>query len=80
MSSHSITESLVEEAALAWLQEVGYTLAWGPDLAPDGLAPERSDYDVVILAGRLHAALLPKLLPSEVCVVDVEGFVEMATR
>lgn len=54
---HSLTESEVELAALEWLQDVGYALAWGPDLAPDGIAPERSRYADVILTGRLHNAL-----------------------
>ena len=62
---HSLTESEVELAALEWLHEVGYALAWGPDLAPDGPAPERSGYDDVILSGRLRSALarLNSMLP-----------------
>jgi type I restriction enzyme S subunit len=37
-------ESVVEEAALAWLESIGWQLAHGPDIAPDMPAPERTDY------------------------------------
>src|SRR5688572_15432202 len=51
------TESDVEEAALAWLEELGYTTAAEPDLGPDGVTPERVSYGDVFLAGRLKAAI-----------------------
>lgn len=35
-----ITESVVEETALAWFEELGYTLALGPDISPDGTSCE----------------------------------------
>jgi hypothetical protein len=35
-------ESHVEEAALAWLAELGYATANGLDIGPDGGAPERA--------------------------------------
>ncbi len=50
-------ESTIEEAALAWLRELGYATAYGPDLEPDGAAPERATFDDVVLQGRLRAAL-----------------------
>ncbi|HEY3317196.1 MAG TPA: type I restriction endonuclease subunit R [Coriobacteriia bacterium] len=50
-------ESDVEEAALYWFGELGYELANGPDLLPDGAAPERASFDVVVLAERLRSAL-----------------------
>ena len=50
----TFTESVVEEAALEWLQELGYDVAHGPDIAP-GEFPERSDYDDVVLLGRLQS-------------------------
>jgi type I restriction enzyme R subunit len=28
------TESIVEQAALAWLESLGYTILHGPDIAP----------------------------------------------
>lgn len=50
-------ESEIEEAALHWLHEIGYSLAYGPDLLLDGSAPER-DESTVVLEGRLRSALL----------------------
>ena len=57
MSRHSFTESDVEEAALEWLQEVGYTVTGGPGIAPGEPRAERGSYREVILAGRLQQAL-----------------------
>ncbi len=63
----NFTESEVEDAALAWLAELGYAVLHGPDIGPDGPAPERGSYDQVLLTGRLHKALtrLNPHLPAE---------------
>ncbi len=53
-----ITESEVEDAALAWLAGLGYTVVYGPDIGPEGPAPERGSYDEVLLTGRLREALV----------------------
>jgi type I restriction enzyme R subunit len=53
----NFTESTIEQAALDWLQDLGYACAFGPDLAPDGPAPERENYEDVILFGRLRDAI-----------------------
>ena len=60
MPSTSFTESIVEEAALAWLEELGYQVLHGPDIAFDAPDAERSDpnYRDVILEGRLRQALV----------------------
>jgi len=50
-------ESHVEQAALAWLAELGYEVANGLTIGPDGTAPERVSYGDVILEGRLKAAI-----------------------
>src|SRR6266508_2785496 len=63
------TESVVEQAALAWLESLGYTIKHGPEIAPGELAAERTDYGQVILADRLHQALVwlnPALPPEAV--------------
>ena len=52
-----LTESHVEDAALAWLEELGYGVKAGPDIAPDSAAPERASYDTVVLAKRLERAV-----------------------
>lgn len=50
-------ESVVEEAAIAWLAELGWQHVPGPVLAPDGDVPERATFRDVVLVGRLRAAL-----------------------
>jgi type I restriction enzyme R subunit len=52
-----LTESTVEDAALAWLESIGWQIAHGPDIAPDMPAAERTDYGEVVLAERLRGAL-----------------------
>jgi len=58
MSEGSFTESVVEDAALAWLENLGYAIKHGPDISPVGdtltLAlsqREREDYSEVIPLG-----------------------------
>jgi type I restriction enzyme R subunit len=53
----NFNENHVEEAALEWLAGLGYAVAHGPDLSPDGAAPERENYGQIVLHGRLRAAL-----------------------
>ena len=53
----AFNESLVEEAALDWLTELGYARSHGPEIAPGEPAAERADYAVVVLEGRLQDAL-----------------------
>jgi type I restriction enzyme R subunit len=50
-----ITESLVEDAAIDWLQSMGYEYAYGPDITGVGL--ERENHKQVVLAERLLGAL-----------------------
>lgn len=59
MSDRRLTESIVEQAALAWLESVGYAVKHGPDIAVNGASPERSDpnYRDVILGTPLRQAL-----------------------
>lgn len=52
-----IAESHVEEAALAWLTELGYDTANGPEIGPDSIRPERAAYADVVLDRRLRDAI-----------------------
>ena len=52
-----MTEDQLEQEALAWLQDVGYTHLYGPDIAHDGPQPERIGYQQVQLANRLRSAI-----------------------
>ncbi|MDQ3668169.1 MAG: type I restriction endonuclease, partial [Acidobacteriota bacterium] len=53
----TFTESTVEEAALSWFGELGYSILAGPELAPGELLAERDNFDDVVLRKRLEAAL-----------------------
>ena len=57
MNSSGITESAVESAALAWLDGLGWSTAYGPDIAPGTVAAERGDYGEAVLERRLRYAL-----------------------
>ena len=62
-----LTESAIEDFAIKLFERLGYDYIHAPDIAPDGDSPERSRYDVVLLVGRLEAALKrinPKLSPA----------------
>jgi type I restriction enzyme R subunit len=61
------TESVVEQAALAWLESVGWRVRNGAEIAPGESAAERDDYAQVVLAQRLRDALarLNPTLPAE---------------
>ena len=67
MTSLKFSESVVEQAALAWFEALGYIVRQGTDLSPDGSSVERLGYEQVILEGRLRDALarLNPELPSD---------------
>ncbi len=57
MTSGTFTESVVEQAALAWLESLGYAVLAGPEIAPGEPQAERDDYRQVVLERRLRQAL-----------------------
>ncbi|MHC4478671.1 MAG: type I restriction endonuclease subunit R [Planctomycetota bacterium] len=55
-----IAESDLEDASLSWLDELGYQVLYGPDIAPsddDEPSRERSSYSDVLLLDRFRDAL-----------------------
>lgn len=52
-----ITEDQLEQLCLDWFLAGGYGYLFGPNIAPDGDTPERTDYQQVVLTGRLLTAL-----------------------
>jgi type I restriction enzyme R subunit len=52
-----MTEDQLEQEMLGWLSEIGYTPIYGPEIAPDGDTPERSNYQEVLLIERLRKAI-----------------------
>ena len=57
MNLDKIFESDIEEAALKWLADLGYTVLHGPDITPGASHAERSTYKEVILTSRLRNAI-----------------------
>ncbi|MEW6061679.1 MAG: type I restriction endonuclease subunit R [Bacteroidota bacterium] len=55
--STKFSESIVEQAALEWLEHLGYTILFGLDVAPGELQAERDNYRQVVLETRLRQAL-----------------------
>jgi type I restriction enzyme R subunit len=65
------SESVVEDAALAWLEGLGYAVLHGPEIAFGEVAAERNDpnYRDVVLEQRLRDALArlnPELPPEAI--------------
>jgi type I restriction enzyme R subunit len=67
MSHKFMIESIIEEAALAWLESLRYAIKHGPEIAPGELFAERVEYGQVLLENRLRQALarLNSALPPE---------------
>ena len=63
----TFTESVVEQAALAWLESAGWSVRNGAAIAPGEPGAERDDYGQVVLAQRLRDALarLNPALPAD---------------
>ena len=56
MTPH-MTEAHVEQAALDWLRELGYSVLHGGTIAPGEATAERDSYNDVVLKGRLRDAI-----------------------
>ncbi|GAB6387211.1 type I restriction endonuclease subunit R [Stutzerimonas marianensis] len=52
-----MTEDQLEQETIGWLNELGYTHLYGPDIAHDGDNPERESYRDVLLTMRLRTAI-----------------------
>lgn len=68
MNPVTLTEdTLAEQPSLEWFRELGYEVAFGPDISPGGLRPERKSFSDVVLKPRLRSALekLNPHLPEE---------------
>lgn len=56
MASQSFTESVVEDAGLAWLESVGYAVLHGPDIAACTPGAERAATETTAMCcQRRHA-------------------------
>jgi type I restriction enzyme, R subunit len=52
-----LTEDAIEMMAVEQLQNLGYRYFYGPDIAPDGENPQRSDFGETLLLEPLEAAI-----------------------
>ena len=57
MSDIGVTESVIEQAALAWLESLDWRIVHGPEIAPDTPRAERTDYGQVVLEQHLRDSL-----------------------
>ena len=57
MNQVRFSEDIVEQAALAWFENLDYELIQVPNIAPEGQAQERPSYEDIILEERLRSAL-----------------------
>jgi type I restriction enzyme R subunit len=53
----ALNEDSYELQCLDWLQDSGWTWVKGPEIAHDGLMPERSSHKDVLLVSRVEDAL-----------------------
>ncbi len=50
-------EDAYELQCLDWLQGIGWSWAKGPEIAHDGMMPERSSHKDILLVGRVEDAI-----------------------
>jgi type I restriction enzyme R subunit len=80
----SLTESIVEDAALEWFGELGYAVGHGPQFAPGEPASRdggRDSFGEVVLVGRLREAIqrLNPAIPEEAREEAVRKVLHVAT-
>ena len=57
LNESRFNESVVEDAALTWFEELGYAIGHGPHMAPGEPASERNSFSDVVLVARLRQAI-----------------------
>lgn len=76
MTERGVTESVVEQAALAWLESIGWSVRNGAEIAPGEPVAKRDDYRLVVLAQGLRDAQLLNPISGELCISDAQHFIE----
>ena len=70
------TDSVVEQASLAWLGDAGGRIAFCPDIALSMPAAKPANYVDLVLAQRRRDALLPRLNSGELSIEVAEDSIE----
>jgi len=60
-------ESIVENATLTWLGQLGYVIGYGTQIAPGEPTAERDSFGEVVLVGRLRDAIRRLILAISSC-------------
>lgn len=70
-------ESELELATLEWLEDLGYNIVEGPDLAPDGYYSERGSFQDIVLVERLRDSLkkINPALPLDVIDASIQKII-----
>ncbi|MFN7871616.1 MAG: type I restriction endonuclease subunit R, partial [Cyanobacteriota bacterium] len=77
----TLNESIVEEAALGWFEQLGYAVPPGPQLSPCEPAAERESFSDVVLVGRIRHAIrqLNPAIPEEAREEALRKLLRLAT-
>lgn len=73
-----LTESVVEDATLAWLESIGWSVTDGVEIGPGEPAAERDNYGQVVLAQRLRDAFLREVITGMLCSNEAARFIGRA--
>ena len=78
MTGRTVSEAIVEEAALSWFEEIGYFIHAGHDISPNGETPLRASYEDSILTLPLRRAIrrINSHLPEDV----IDQVIRVVTR
>ncbi|MHA1221672.1 MAG: type I restriction endonuclease subunit R [Candidatus Heimdallarchaeaceae archaeon] len=74
----AIKEDELEEAALDWLENLGYTKIYGSEIEPEGPYPERESFEETILKNRLEDSLR-KINPN-IPLENIKDVIKQITR
>ncbi len=78
MTNYKITEDKIEKFAIQLLEKLGYQYIYAPDIAPNGVKPERKAFEEVLLLERLKEAV--GRINSKVTASAVEDAIKQLSR
>jgi hypothetical protein len=78
--SQDFTESIVEQAALAWLEYLGWTVRHGPEIVPGEPAAEHAAFGQSVLEQQPEAPCCPRSSAVSCVCRDAERFIRRVSR